>query len=142
MSDLLQEVGTPRRQAAPSLGLRRRHQTDGSSGNASLYFVLVVLIPNNRKDGRVERSNPEPDKVVNGASHEADEPTNAKGSLEEDYGWLRTVVENSSEIVTVVDPDGTLRYASPAFGRVLGHDPEEAIGTMNVFDLVHPEDLA
>jgi len=55
---------------------------------------------------------------------------------------LRSVVENSSEIVTVVDPDGTLRYANPAFGRTLGYDPVEAVGTMNVLDHVHPDDLA
>jgi len=51
------------------------------------------------------------------------------------------VVENSSEIVKIVDPDGTLRYASPAFERVLGYDSEVAIGTMNVLDYVHPDDL-
>jgi diguanylate cyclase (GGDEF)-like protein/PAS domain S-box-containing protein len=51
------------------------------------------------------------------------------------------VVENSSEIVTVVDPDGTLRYANPALERALGYDPEEAVGTMNVLDHVHAEDL-
>jgi PAS domain S-box-containing protein len=50
-------------------------------------------------------------------------------------------MENSSEIVTIVDPDGTLRYASPAFERVLSYDSEEAIGTMNVLDYVHPDDL-
>ncbi len=54
---------------------------------------------------------------------------------------MRAVVENSSEIVTIVDPDGTLRYASPAFARVLGYDSEEAIGTMNVLDHVHPLDM-
>jgi PAS domain S-box-containing protein len=52
------------------------------------------------------------------------------------------VVENSSEIVTIVDPDGTLRYANPAWERALGHDPEEAVGTMNVLDYVHPDDLS
>jgi diguanylate cyclase (GGDEF)-like protein/PAS domain S-box-containing protein len=51
------------------------------------------------------------------------------------------VVENSSEIVTVVDPDGTLRYANPALERALGYDPEEAVGTINVLDHVHAEDL-
>ena len=55
--------------------------------------------------------------------------------------WLCSVVQNSSEIITIVDPDGTLRYANPAFERVLGYDPEEAIGTMNVLDHVHLDDL-
>ena len=40
-----------------------------------------------------------------------------------------------------MDPDGTLRYASPAFERVLGYDPGEAVGKMNVLDHVHPDDL-
>ena len=41
-----------------------------------------------------------------------------------------------------MDPDGTLRYANPAWERALGYDPEQAVGTMNVLDHVHPEDLA
>ena len=49
--------------------------------------------------------------------------------------------ENSSEIILIVGPDGTLRYASPAFDRILSYDSEEAIGTMNVLDYVHPDDL-
>ncbi len=51
------------------------------------------------------------------------------------------MLENSSEIILIVDPDGTLRYASPAFDRILGYDSEETIGTMNVLDHVHPDDL-
>lgn len=54
---------------------------------------------------------------------------------------MHSVVENSSEIVTIIDPDGTLRYASPAFEWVLGYDLDEAIGTMNVLDVVHIDDL-
>ena len=34
-----------------------------------------------------------------------------------------------------------MRYASPAFGRMLGYDPEEVVGKMNVLDHVHPDDL-
>jgi len=47
------------------------------------------------------------------------------------------------EIVKVVDANGTLRYASPAFGRILGYDPWEAIGTMYALELTGypPEDL-
>jgi diguanylate cyclase (GGDEF)-like protein/PAS domain S-box-containing protein len=70
-----------------------------------------------------------------------DGPTHSNGSLGQDALWLRSVLENSSEIMKVVDLDGTLRYANPAFERVLGHDPEEVVGTMNVLDFVHPDDL-
>jgi diguanylate cyclase (GGDEF)-like protein/PAS domain S-box-containing protein len=70
-----------------------------------------------------------------------DEPRHDSGTPGEDDRWLRSVVENSSENVTIVDPDGTLRYASPAFGRMLGYAPEEVVGTMNVLDHVHPDDL-
>jgi PAS domain S-box-containing protein len=70
----------------------------------------------------------------------ADGPRHANAQPIEDDRWLRSVVENSSEIVTIIDPDGTLRYASPAWERVLGYDPEEMIGT-NVLDYVHLDDL-
>ena len=68
----------------------------------------------------------------------------ARKKAEEDFEKseerFRSVVQNSSEIVKIVDLDGTLRYASPAFERILGYDPEESIG-MNVFDYVHPDDI-
>ncbi|MEJ7843381.1 MAG: PAS domain S-box protein [Rubrobacter sp.] len=78
--------------------------------------------------------------LPNGASGGAVEPKHASDGPEEDYRWVRSVVENSSEIVSIVDPDGTLRYANPAWGRVLGYAPEETVG-MNVLDLVYPDDL-
>ena len=54
---------------------------------------------------------------------------------------MRSVVEHSSENVTIVDLDGTLRYANPAFERMLGYDTEEVVGKMNVLEYVHPDDL-
>ena len=77
-----------------------------------------------------------------GAPRHADGPTPANRQPGSDDWWLRSVVENSSELVTIVDPDGTLRYANSAFKRVLSYDLDEAIGTMNVLDHVHPEDLS
>ena len=88
----------------------------------------------------VDPSDHDQNDPYNGAPGGEGVPTHANAPLRE--GWLRTVVENSSEIVTVVDPDGTLRYANPAWARVLGYDPEQAVGTMNVLDHVHPDDLA
>jgi len=76
------------------------------------------------------------------ASHSTDGHEHADWPPGEGDGWLRSVVKNSSEIVTIFDPDGTLRYANPAWQRISGYDPEEAIGKMDLFDHVHPEDLS
>jgi diguanylate cyclase (GGDEF)-like protein/PAS domain S-box-containing protein len=89
----------------------------------------------------VEHLRPEPENEPNGASYGTDKSTHASGPRGEDYRWLRSVVEHSSESITIVDTDGTLRYASPAFGRMLGYTTEEVVGKMNVLDHVHPDDL-
>ncbi len=46
-------------------------------------------------------------------------------------------VEESDDVVTIVDPDGTLTYASGSANRVLGHDPDDLVGE-NLFDHLHP----
>ena len=76
----------------------------------------------------------------NGATGGPVDPKHASHWQEAAGRWMRSVVENSSEIVSIVDPDGALRYANPAWERVLGYAPEETVG-MNVLDLVHPDDL-
>lgn len=93
------------------------------------------------RKGDVKPSDHERNDIYHGAPGGPEKPTHANEPLEGAGRWLRSVFENSPEIVKVVDPDGTLRYASPAFGRALGYDPKEAVGT-NVFDYVHPDDLA
>ncbi len=53
---------------------------------------------------------------------------------------FRSLVQNNSDIITVVDAEGTIRYVSPAVERVLGYAPEEMVG-QSAFDYVHPDDL-
>src|SRR5215212_5812039 len=89
--------------------------------------------------GTVNSSYQDRDDHLKGDLRGADGPTYAN-DVPQDSRWLRSVVENSSEIVTIIDPEGTLRYASPAWERVLGYDPEKMAGT-NVLDYVHPDDL-
>ena len=50
-----------------------------------------------------------------------------------------SLVQNSSDIVTVIDADTSIRYASPSAQRVLGIEPEPLEGTRFI-DLVHPDD--
>lgn len=53
---------------------------------------------------------------------------------------FRSLVQNASDIITVLDRDGTIRYASPSIGRILGLRPNSLDG-MPVHTLVHPEDV-
>ena len=53
---------------------------------------------------------------------------------------FRSLIENASDIITVVDLDGTIRYESPAVERVLGYKPEELIGR-SVNEFTHPDDV-
>lgn len=48
-------------------------------------------------------------------------------------------VEYSSDIITIIGGDGTIRYESPAAGRMLGYEPGTRVGD-NVFEYVHPDD--
>ena len=52
----------------------------------------------------------------------------------------RALIENSSDIIQVVDSKGVIRYLSPSVQRILGYKPEELIGRLSI-DVVHPDDL-
>ncbi|GAA0657273.1 hybrid sensor histidine kinase/response regulator [Salarchaeum japonicum] len=48
-------------------------------------------------------------------------------------------LERSTDIITVLNADGTLKYQSPSVTRTLGYEPGELVG-QNGFDIVHPND--
>jgi len=54
---------------------------------------------------------------------------------------FRSLVQNSSDIVTVLQADGTISYESPSIAHILGYRPEELVGK-KVFEFVHPEDAS
>ena len=51
-----------------------------------------------------------------------------------------SLIENSTDIVSLIRPDGITVYQSQAVQSELGYDPTELIGRNN-FDLVHAEDV-
>jgi len=50
-------------------------------------------------------------------------------------------LQGSTDIITVLDADGTIEYQSPAVTRILGYGPAELLGE-NGFEYIHPEDVA
>jgi diguanylate cyclase (GGDEF)-like protein/PAS domain S-box-containing protein len=73
--------------------------------------------------------------------HDITERWRAERALRESEERFRSLVQNASDLITVIDPDTRVRYQSPAIQRVLGFDPEASIGRRLV-DLVHPDDAA
>ena len=62
-------------------------------------------------------------------------------ALKESEERLRTIlVQYASDIITILEPDGTIRYESPAVESVLGYEPQELVDE-NILDYIHPEDI-
>ncbi len=59
--------------------------------------------------------------------------------LRQSEARFASLVQNSSDVVTMIDADATIRWASPSSAGVLGFPPEELEGT-RFTELVHPED--
>jgi two-component system sensor kinase FixL len=57
---------------------------------------------------------------------------------EQQFRWL---IENSSDLITLIDAEGTIRYASKSHQTVLGHAIADLYGR-KAADFVHPDDLA
>ena len=52
---------------------------------------------------------------------------------------FRSLVQNSSDVISIVDADGAVRYHSESVRRVLGYDPGELVDG-DPLSLVHPDD--
>jgi len=72
--------------------------------------------------------------------HLRDERKRAEDALQQSEERFRTLIENTSDLVIVLKPDGTSKYISPSVKRLLGYKPDEIVG-QSITDFVHPDDL-
>ncbi|MEO8140820.1 MAG: PAS domain S-box protein, partial [Gemmatimonadota bacterium] len=63
----------------------------------------------------------------------------AEAALRGSEAWFRALIEEQQDLTAVVAADGTFKYASPSFERILGHHPSDLVGRL-AFELIHPDD--
>ena len=64
----------------------------------------------------------------------------AKEELRKSREYFQMLVEESSDIIMVIDENATIEYISPSIKKILGFSPEEVVGR-SALEFVHPEDL-
>jgi two-component system, NtrC family, sensor kinase len=65
----------------------------------------------------------------------------AESALLQNEAKWRSLILNSSDIITILDENSRIIYESPSIETVLGYEPEEAVG-LTIFDFIHPDDIA
>jgi len=52
---------------------------------------------------------------------------------------FRALVEESNDVISILDADGRYQYQSPSLERILGYDTEETVGE-TAWEYIHPDD--
>jgi PAS domain S-box-containing protein len=80
-------------------------------------------------------------RLYSAAQRELDERRAAEEALRRSEELHRHVVDGSTDLIALLDPEGCIVLASSAYVYVLGYSRAGLIGT-KLADLVHPDDLA
>ena len=65
----------------------------------------------------------------------------AEATLRASEGRFRSLVQQSSDLIFVLDTHGVIQFASSSAGRILGYDPDALVG-VTLSSVSHPEDAA
>jgi PAS domain S-box-containing protein len=114
---------------SPGTSLSVRHRVRHRDGRWRMFEAFGrTLLPDTVAEGL----------VIN--ARDITERHAAEEALRQSEEHFRLLIESSSDIVSIVAPDGTIRFESDAMRRLFGYDPEERVGT-SAWESIHPDDL-
>jgi len=70
---------------------------------------------------------------------EVEERKSIENELHKSKNHFQQLVENVLDIITILDPDGTIRFLSPSVEKILGYTPED-LQEVQVLDLIREYD--
>ena len=101
--------------------------------NGTIFPIEAITAPiydeNGRKFGIV------------GVSTDISRRKQAEQRLAENELRFRSLIENSTDMITLIAPDGSVLYQSPSVKRVMGYSEEDWSNGRSSFEGVHPDDL-
>ena len=109
--------------------------TDGELGDPALVMLLVVmaLLIARQYVAILENSS---------LARTLEDRVRARtAELRSNEERFRSLVQHSSDVVSILGPDGTVRYHSESLAKVFGYEPDPLVGTQ-FCDLVRPEHRA
>lgn len=65
--------------------------------------------------------------------------TQAMEAVKHNAERFRAMIENSLDVIGIINPDNTVRYISPSVRKLLGYEPEDVIGHP-IEEMVHPDE--
>ena len=93
-------------------------------------------------DSSVEPLRDEKGKIigVSGMALDITDRVEAERSARTSEDRFRSLVQHSSDVITIYNSDGVIRFQSPSVEAVLGYRPDELVGHSS-FENVHPDDV-
>jgi two-component system cell cycle sensor histidine kinase/response regulator CckA len=101
--------------------------------DGEIRWVKDRAFPVRNAAGQIER--------VVGVARDVTERKKAEAELQRREEEFRSLIENASDLITVVNGQGIIRFQSPSAERVLGYSPESMTGR-NALEMIHPDDAA
>jgi PAS domain S-box-containing protein len=82
----------------------------------------------------------EGEKCLMGVFYDISERKQMEDMLREKGEYFRSLIENSLDVIAIMNPDGSVRYQSPYAGRILGYSLEDRQIAENPFEFLHQKD--
>ncbi|MDY6934486.1 MAG: response regulator [Spirochaetota bacterium] len=91
---------------------------------------VVIALPRDNKADPV---------CITGVIRDIEERKQTNRALLQTEKHYQMLIENMSDLITIIDYDGIVLYESPSIERLLGYKPYDLIGE-DIFEFVHPDE--